>query len=36
MHNQESDSGSEYSKLYDTYFRDCEWNRDISPRKAFS
>ncbi len=31
IHNQELESGSEYSELYDTYCRDCEWSGDISP-----
>ena len=31
IHNQELESGSETSELYDTYCRDCEWSGDISP-----
>ena len=36
IHNQELESGSNCSELYDTYCRDCEWSGDISPDMPFS
>ena len=31
IHNQELESGHQFSELYDTYCRDCKWSGDISP-----